>query len=158
MPVETITWLSLLLLPGALLQISDLHVDMNEGAMRCLSLQIRGATFGPFAAALEGMKRLRSHLGKMVYGVLGNHDTIRMVPDLEDMGIRVLLNECKPLSRGGENIYLAVIDDAHFYRVDNIEKAIRRAVLHGRETQNDAPKRSRCCKATSPLYRQLQTL
>jgi predicted MPP superfamily phosphohydrolase len=34
-----------------------------------------------------------------------------------------LLNECEPLSRRGESIYLAGIDDAHYYRVDNIEKA-----------------------------------
>jgi uncharacterized protein len=120
-----------------LLHISDLHVDMNEGAMRRLeellpSLKYdlcaitgdyRGATFGPFDDALEGMKRMRSHIRTTVYGVLGNHDTIRMVPGLEDMGIRILLNECEPLSRDGESIYLAGIDDAHFYRVDNIEKA-----------------------------------
>jgi uncharacterized protein len=119
------------------LHISDLHVDMNEGAMRRLQellpdLQYdicvitgdyRAATFGPFDDALEGMRRLRSHLGKTVYGVLGNHDTIRMVPGLEEMGIRILLNECEPLSRNGESIYLAGIDDAHYYRVDNIEKA-----------------------------------
>jgi predicted MPP superfamily phosphohydrolase len=120
-----------------LLHISDLHVDMSAGAMRRLEQLLpdlkydmcvitgdyRGATFGPFADALEGMKRLRSHLRKTVYGVLGNHDTIRMVPGLEDMGIRILLNECEPLSRGGASIYLAGIDDAHYYRVDNIEKA-----------------------------------
>jgi len=120
-----------------LLHISDLHIDMNEGAMRRLEQLLpdleydicaitgdfRGPTFGPFDEALEGMKRLRSNLGKSAYGVLGNHDTIRMVPGLEDMGIRVLLNECEPISRGGETIYLAGIDDAHFYRVDNIEKA-----------------------------------
>jgi uncharacterized protein len=120
-----------------LLHISDLHVDMNAGAMRRLEELLpdleydicvmtgdyRGATFGPFDAALEGIKRLRSHLRKTVYGVLGNHDTIRMVPELEEMGIRILLNECEPISRGGECIYLAGIDDAHFYQVDNIEKA-----------------------------------
>jgi predicted MPP superfamily phosphohydrolase len=39
------------------------------------------------------------------------------------MGIRILLNECESVSRGGESIYLAGIDDAHYYRVDNIEKA-----------------------------------
>jgi uncharacterized protein len=55
--------------------------------------------------------------------VLGNHDTIRMVPGLEEMGIRMLLNECEAISRDGETIYLAGIDDAHYYRVDNIEKA-----------------------------------
>ena len=46
-----------------------------------------------------------------------------MVPELEEMGIRILLNECETISRGDETIYLAGIDDAHYYRVDNIEKA-----------------------------------
>ena len=46
-----------------------------------------------------------------------------MVPDLEDMGIQMLLNENHAIERGKERIYLAGIDDAHFYRVDNIEKA-----------------------------------
>jgi predicted MPP superfamily phosphohydrolase len=106
-----------------LLHISDLHVDMNEGAMRrleqflpdlaydicAITRDYRGATFGPFDDVLEGMKRLRSHLRTTVYGVLGNHDSIRMVPGLEDMGICVLLNECEPVLRGGESIYLACL-------------------------------------------------
>jgi uncharacterized protein len=120
-----------------LLHISDLHVDISERAMKRLEElapgleydlcvmtgDYRGATFGPFGDALKGMKRLRSHLGTTVYGILGNHDTIRMVPGLEEMGIRILLNECEPIFRNGESIYLAGIDDAHYYRVDNIEKA-----------------------------------
>jgi predicted MPP superfamily phosphohydrolase len=59
----------------------------------------------------------------MVYGVLGNHDTIRMVPGMEDMGIRMLLNESDPIVRGNQRIHLAGIDDAHYYRADNLEKA-----------------------------------
>src|SRR5437762_8062081 len=35
----------------------------------------------------------------------------------------MLLNECVSIELGGATIYLAGIDDAHFYRVDNIEKA-----------------------------------
>jgi predicted MPP superfamily phosphohydrolase len=58
-----------------------------------------------------------------VYAVLGNHDTIRMVPGMEDLGIRVLLNESVPLERDGAAIHLAGIDDAHYYRVDNLHKA-----------------------------------
>jgi predicted MPP superfamily phosphohydrolase len=120
-----------------LLQISDLHVDMNAGAMRRLAELLpdmsydvcvltgdyRGATFGPFDAALEGLARVRTRLKGPVYGVLGNHDTIRMVPELEEMGIRILLNECEAITRGSQELYLAGIDDAHFYRVDDIEKA-----------------------------------
>jgi predicted MPP superfamily phosphohydrolase len=56
--------------------------------------------------------------------VLGNHDTIQMVPGLEAIGIRVLLNESEAIVREDQQIYLAGIDDAHFFRMDNIEKAV----------------------------------
>jgi uncharacterized protein len=39
------------------------------------------------------------------------------------MGIRMLLNECEVIARSDQRIYLAGIDDAHFFRVDSIEKA-----------------------------------
>jgi hypothetical protein len=77
-----------------LLQISDLHVDLNEGAMQrliellpglaydlcVLTGDYRGKTFGPFDATIAGMARVSSHLLAPIYGVLGNHDSIRMVP------------------------------------------------------------------------------
>jgi predicted MPP superfamily phosphohydrolase len=120
-----------------ILHLSDLHVDLNPAAMQRLAELLpqtrydlcvltgdyRGKTHGPYAAALDGMRRLKACLEGPVYGVLGNHDSIRMVPALEAMGIRMLLNEAAPLSRGGERVHLAGIDDAHYYRVDNIEKA-----------------------------------
>jgi uncharacterized protein len=121
-----------------ILHISDMHADMNQGAMsRLIELvddlhydicvltgDFRGKTFGPFDATLEGVARVRSHLTSPVFGVLGNHDTIRMVPGLEQIGIRVLLNESEAILRGNERIHLVGIDDAHFYRVDNIGKAV----------------------------------
>jgi uncharacterized protein len=119
-----------------ILHITDMHVDMNEGAMRrvielagglsydlcVLTGDYRGKTFGPIEATLDGMARVRAHLKEPVYGVLGNHDSIRMVPALEAMGIRMLVNECTTLVRGDQRIHLAGIDDAHYFRVDNIEK------------------------------------
>ncbi len=120
-----------------ILHISDLHVDMNEVAMSnlvrlveamqydlcVLTGDYRGKTFGPFDAAIEGMTKLRAQLKGTTYGVLGNHDTVQMVPALEAIGIRMLLNECEAIVRGEERIYLSGIDDAHFYRMDNVEKA-----------------------------------
>ena len=120
-----------------ILHISDLHVDMNEVAMNRLielvgSMQYdvcvltgdyRGRTFGPFQPALDGVARVGTRLKQPIYAVLGNHDTIQMVPGLEAMDIRVLLNECETIVRENQRIYLAGIDDAHFFRVDNIEKA-----------------------------------
>jgi hypothetical protein len=120
-----------------ILHISDMHVDMNDTAMSnligllgglqydfsVLTGDFRAKTFGSFDETLSGLARIRQHLVGPVYGVLGNHDTIQMVPGMEAMGIRMLLNECEVLERGDQRLYLAGIDDAHYYRVDNIEKA-----------------------------------
>ena len=120
-----------------ILHLSDLHVDMNQGAMEHLRgiLQeikydlcvftgdYRGKSFGPYEEALLGMARVCAELRKPQYGVLGDHDTIRMTPGLEEIGIRMLLNESITIERDNQHIYLAGIDDAHFYGADNIEKA-----------------------------------
>ena len=120
-----------------ILHLSDLHVEMSEAAMMRLAAILpnieydlcvltgdyRAQTFGAYEPALAGMAPLCSALKRPIYGVLGNHDTIRMVPGLEDMGIQMLLNENPSIERNDQRIYLAGSDDAHFYRVDNIEKA-----------------------------------
>jgi predicted MPP superfamily phosphohydrolase len=120
-----------------LLHLSDLHADMSGPAMArvaeilpgltydlcVLTGDYRGKTFGPFDAAITGVARVLERVSGPVYGVLGNHDTIQMVPDLEDLGVRMLLNEAVPLRRENARLHLAGIDDAHFFRVDNIEKA-----------------------------------
>jgi predicted MPP superfamily phosphohydrolase len=120
-----------------ILQISDLHVEQSEAAMMrviqivetlrydicILTGDYRAKTWGPYDESLAGVARVCAALKGPVYGVLGNHDTIRMVPGLEEMGIRMLLNEAEAIECDGEHIHLAGIDDAHFYRMDNIEKA-----------------------------------
>ncbi|HEY8671358.1 MAG TPA: metallophosphoesterase [Terriglobales bacterium] len=120
-----------------ILHISDLHVDLSEGAMRhlleivgtlrfdvcALTGDYRGQTYGPIETAMEGVERLRAEIKKPTYAVFGNHDSVRMVPRLEAMDIRVLLNECETLARGDQRIHLAGIEDAHFYRAEDIGRA-----------------------------------
>ncbi len=120
-----------------ILQLSDLHADISVGAMRHLTGFIgdiacdigvltgdyRGRTFGPFSKSLLLMKDLCTQLKSPLYGILGNHDSIRMTPGLEAMGIRMLFNESATISRGTDTIHLAGVDDAHFYRADDIAKA-----------------------------------
>ena len=120
-----------------ILHLSDLHADLSGPAMRraaelahgldydlcVLTGDYRGRTYGDCGPSLEGVARLREALRGDIYAVLGNHDSITMVPDLEALGIRMLLNECVAIDRGGALIYLAGVDDAHFFRADNIEKA-----------------------------------
>jgi len=83
----------------------------------------RGKTYGPFEKSLEIIDELQAQLKGPVYGVLGNHDSIRMAPSMEAMGICMLFNECEPIVRDGQRIFLAGVDDPHFYRADDIEKA-----------------------------------
>jgi predicted MPP superfamily phosphohydrolase len=121
-----------------LLHLSDLHLDIAPDMADALidAVERAGAydacvitgdfrvkTFGPYRAALEAMERVRARLLGEVYAVLGNHDSIRMVPGLEEMGVRVLLNEAVGLARGGDRLWLAGIDDPHYYRAENLEKA-----------------------------------
>jgi uncharacterized protein len=120
-----------------ILHLSDLHADISEGAMRRLATIVgdlkydicvltgdyRGKTYGSFEAALQSLSDLLPLLKGPLYGVLGNHDSLKMVPDMEEMGIRMLFNEHEPIVRGSDRIYLAGVDDAHFYRADDINKA-----------------------------------
>jgi predicted MPP superfamily phosphohydrolase len=120
-----------------ILHVSDLHVDLSEGAMRqllaivddlrfdvcVLTGDYRGQTYGPIATAMEGVAALRARIRTPTYAVLGNHDSIQMVPFLEAMDIRVLLNECETLTRGGARVHLVGVDDAHFYQADDIARA-----------------------------------
>jgi len=120
-----------------LLQLTDLHVDMSREFVHTLIEVVRpldydlcvltgdyrARTFGPFQPTLDGLQRLRVHLKNTTYAVLGNHDTIRMAPGMEEMGYQLLINEQVTLQRDGEAIYLAGIDDAHYYHMENFHRA-----------------------------------
>ena len=120
-----------------ILHLSDPHIDIAADMAQVIAHKVRGLdydicvitgdirakTYGDYKPALTGMDTLRQHLNGPVYAVLGNHDTIRMVPELEQQGFKLLLNEAIPLQRGNDSIYLAGIDDPHYYRADNLERA-----------------------------------
>ncbi len=119
------------------LQLSDLHIDSSdefvEALVACvppldydlcvLTGDYRTRTFGPFAPTLAGLRRLRDAIKSDAYAVLGNHDTLRLVPGMEAMGYRLLLNEWTKLSVGADAVYLSGIDDAHYYRTENFHRA-----------------------------------
>ena len=119
------------------LHLSDSHLDMDESTPQALIKAVREVdydicvwtgdfrtqTYGPFTAAIDAVRRVRPHLKSAVYAVLGNHDSIRMVPALEELEIQLLLNENIKIERNTAALYLAGIDDPHYYRADNFEKA-----------------------------------
>ena len=125
----------------SILQLSDIHIDgMPDEGERLIRLirklrydlcvltgDFRFQTFGNYESSLNGMKRLAASIAcpHGVLGILGNHDFVEMVPALESCGIGMLLNETVRITRGDAAIRILGLDDAHFYGVDALEKAIR---------------------------------
>lgn len=120
-----------------ILHLSDLHLDMDPKFSQILGHRVqdlqydvcaltgdfRYRTYGPWRPAVEALGRLRPFLRGPVYGVLGNHDSIRMVPAMEDHGVRLLMNESDVIRYRGAELYLAGVDDPHYYQADNLEAA-----------------------------------
>jgi predicted MPP superfamily phosphohydrolase len=123
-----------------ILHLSDLHADMSGAAMErvaelahglaydlcVMTGDYRGRAHGDFKPCLEGVARVRQALRGDIYAVLGNHDPLAMVPDLEALGIRVLLNENVAIEHGADIMFMAGVDDAHLFHADDIEKAAAR--------------------------------
>jgi len=119
------------------LHMSDLHLDMSprfpdilaecieelQYDLCVLTGDYRYQTHGSCVPATEGIMRLKASINSPVYGVLGNHDSIEMVSHMEEMGIRVLLNEGIDLIKHGQRIYVCGIDDPHFFRTDDVHLA-----------------------------------
>lgn len=120
-----------------LLHLSDLHLDMNPdypdaliAAIRQLDYDacvitgdFRASTSGPSGPAIQALEKVRPYMRDPIFAILGNHDSIRSVAQIEALGIRLLLNESVPLRRNGSRIHLCGIDDPHYFRCDNFEKA-----------------------------------
>ncbi|MDX1587514.1 MAG: metallophosphoesterase [Oleiphilaceae bacterium] len=121
-----------------ILHLSDLHLDMDENHLEVLIRSVqpleydlcvitgdyRRETWGDTGPAMAAMARLRPHLKGRVLAVLGNHDSVTMVPELETMGYEMLINEHCAIERGGERFWVAGVDDAHYYRMDNIQRVV----------------------------------
>jgi len=120
-----------------LLQLSDLHLDSLEAFPDCLAEKIsdleydicvltgdyRFLTHGPDRNAMLGLERLCRDIDQDIYAILGNHDSILMTKPIESLGIRLLLNENIQIERDSEALWLAGIDDPHYFAADNLEKA-----------------------------------
>ena len=120
-----------------LLQLSDLHIDIDSGLCECIASKVkesphdiivitgdyRNSTVKDFGPSMRAMSRVIQSRSSPSFGILGNHDFLEMVPSLERMGMQVLLNESVTLSRDGESIFIAGIDDSHFYHAHDFLKA-----------------------------------
>lgn len=143
-----------------ILQMSDLHLDLDTSLtpaiievlrkadcdLAVITGDFRNTTTDYHGEALRQLERIMEHLPMPVYSVLGNHDFIEMVPELEAMGLRILLNENVVLQRKDSTIHLAGVDDPTFYETHDLKAAGRNranrefAILlsHGPKIYRDA--------------------
>jgi hypothetical protein len=129
-------------LPGefdgyTILHLSDLHIDIAPDMPAVLGASVnachydacvltgdyRAETYGPHAATVEGLQALMQSLRPPVFGVFGNHDTLHLLAPMEALGIRMLMNESARLERGDGALYLAGVDDPHYFRTDDLARA-----------------------------------
>ena len=120
-----------------LLQLSDLHCDLDPALMDVVECAIRGIACD--AVVLTGdyhdhirksgktsralMERLIPLLPRPRFCIFGNHDFLCRVPVYENAGLPVLLNENTVIERGGDRLYLCGIDDPRFFRTHDLVRA-----------------------------------
>ena len=124
-----------------ILYMSDLHLDGLEGLTKklidlvvdtevdlcLLGGDLRMKLYGPIAPSVRELRKVISHIKAPdgFLGVLGNHDCIEMIPDLEEAGVIILINESWPIERGASRIWIAGVDDPHYYKLDDARQACR---------------------------------
>lgn len=123
-----------------ILQLSDIHADIiHDDGQKLLDLlgdtkpdlavitgDFRFLTRDAYDKALENTSRMLEVIDAPygAWGILGNHDFIEFVPELESAGLKMLLNEAVPIRKNGAEIWMAGIDDAHLYDCHDIAKAL----------------------------------
>jgi len=121
-----------------ILWLSDFHIEPLEGLPEALMKAVEPldydlAVLGGDCAfhydltekAVEQMQKIAEPLLKHVpvYGILGNHDRYEMGRIMENWGVQMLVNEHSRLERDGQALYLAGVDDCHYYKGDDLEAA-----------------------------------
>jgi predicted MPP superfamily phosphohydrolase len=117
-----------------IVQLSDLHIEnhpdlekkvidllKNESIDLCVFTgDYQVGLHGVMSTSIHSMEYLVKHI-KSKYGftgILGNHDSCHVVNSLEEIGIKMLINENQFIEKNGERIQLIGTDDVHYYFTD----------------------------------------
>ncbi len=83
----------------------------------------------PINSAIESLRKITKGIKSRhgFLGILGNHDTCHMVTPMEELGIRLLINEDYRLYKGSDCIQFIGTDDVHYYYTDQALHAMEKA-------------------------------
>jgi uncharacterized protein len=123
-----------------ILQISDFHIDGVDGLAEALVPVLRDVRpdvcvltgdyrFEDRGACGEVYQRMRTVLPSIeaqegIYGILGNHDSAEIAHALEEMGVRMLVNDAVEIPRGAQSLALIGVDDPFDYGCDDLPGAL----------------------------------
>jgi hypothetical protein len=139
-----------------ILHLSDFHIDGVDGLAErtaeivsdlpvdiCLMTgDCRFEVFGPCDRVYPRMRVILSAIRAKhgVFGILGNHDSAEIAIELARMGVHMLINDAAELRSGDAVMWIAGVDDPHYYGCDDLTEATSRIRI--------TP--SRCCSRTVP--------
>jgi len=149
-----------------ILHLTDLHLDNIDGTAEAIADRIAGlesdlcVITGDIRDNIHApLRPLMGRLAKVVdavrakdgiLGVLGNHDSVSMVPPMENIGIRVLLNETISYDRDVDTLHVTGIDDVHRFHTEEAHAALETApdgfciaLVHSPEITEAAARRHR---------------
>jgi predicted MPP superfamily phosphohydrolase len=122
-----------------LLHLSDFHIDGVDGLAETLASVLRGmrpdlCVFtgdyrfedrGPSGAVYPRMRQVVEAITAEhgILGILGNHDAAEIAFGMEELGVRMLVNEHVEIRRGGDSLWVAGVDDPFDYRCDDLDRA-----------------------------------
>jgi len=146
-----------------ILQLSDLHLDGMPGLEDILLDKIgdrscdicvltgdyRTELHGPIKSVMDSLqvlvKGIKSQNG--ILGILGNHDDVHMVGPMQDMGIKMLINENFILTKNDQQLQFIGTDDVHYYYTDMALHVLEKAadlptigLIHSPELYESAEK------------------
>lgn len=122
-----------------LLQLTDLHLDIHPDLAPAIARAIekcphdamlitgdyRNSTSNDQEPSMALMPQILNATQAPCFGVLGNHDFIEKVERLERYGMKILMNESTAIVRAGEQLWIAGVDDPHFYQTHDFATARR---------------------------------
>ncbi|MEE8333676.1 MAG: metallophosphoesterase [Alphaproteobacteria bacterium] len=123
-----------------ILHLTDLHLDNIEDTAQATAARIAdiesdlcvitGDIRDNIHAPLEPLIERFGHvLGAVrtrdgILGVLGNHDSAAMVSPMENLGMRVLVNETVSIARGPDIVHVTGLDDVHRFETEAAHAAL----------------------------------
>jgi len=122
-----------------ILLVTDLHVDGMDGLTEMIITTLGDVDYdfcilgGDYSFGYNDdrglvcrrMRTIAEFLGRKskVFGVLGNHDKYKIGQLLNECSVEILLNETVCIEKGSDKIYIAGLDDTHYYGADDLELA-----------------------------------